>query len=228
MDNEQKIILPHGSYKNLIAYHKSETIYQDTVVFCRRFLPLYGNRTVDQMTQAARSCKQNIVEGSVASGTSKETELRLTNVARASLDELLEDYYDWLKSHQFQEWEMTDIRKIAAREYALNNPNWEQWKKIFDTRPPETLCNLMIVLIFQTKYLLDGMLKRQTTDLQTLGGVRERIYNVRNAERAAGWDKSVFSRLNSATSPQQLNDFLAEIKRRADSMAWSIRKQKGW
>ena len=83
-----KIVLPHGGYKKLIVYRKSEVIYQGTVVFCRRFLSAHGDRTVDQMTQAARSCKQNIAEGSAASGTSKETEIKLTNVARATLDEL--------------------------------------------------------------------------------------------------------------------------------------------
>ena len=94
-----KIVLPHGGYRKLTSFKKSEVVYQMTVVFCRRFLPARGDRTVDQMTQAARSCKQNIAEGSASSGTSKETELKLTNVARASLDELLEDYLDYLKVH---------------------------------------------------------------------------------------------------------------------------------
>ena len=82
------IVLPHGDCKKLIVYRKSDAIYQGTAVFCQRFLPKFGDRTVDQMVQAARSCKQNIVEGSSAAGTSKETEIKLTNVARASLDEL--------------------------------------------------------------------------------------------------------------------------------------------
>jgi four helix bundle protein len=109
-----KIVLTHGGYRNLIVYRKSEVIYQGTVVFCRRFLPQYGDRTVDQMIQAARSCKQNIAEGSAASGTSKETEIKLTNVARATLDELFEDYLDYLKSHGADEWANDDKRKIAA------------------------------------------------------------------------------------------------------------------
>ena len=80
-----KIVLPHGGYRKLIVYKKSDVIYEGSLLFCRRFLPRFGDRTVDQMIQAARSCKQNIVEGSAASGTSKETEIKLTNVARASL-----------------------------------------------------------------------------------------------------------------------------------------------
>ena len=126
MADVPKIVLPHGGYKKLIVYRKSDVIYQGTVVFCRRFLPAHGDRTVDQMTQAARSCKQNIAEGSAASGTSKETEIKLTNVARATLDELIEDYLDWLKSHGFEEWPSDDERrvaecgdKIACRSYDL-------------------------------------------------------------------------------------------------------------
>ena len=103
-----RIVLPHGGYKKLIVYRKSDIIYEGTVVYCRRFLPPHGDRTVDQMVQAARSCKQNIAEGSSASGTSKETELKLTNVARATLDELMEDYLDQLKTRGFAEWPRTD------------------------------------------------------------------------------------------------------------------------
>ena len=114
MAETPKIVLPHGGYRNLIVYKKSDVIYQGTVTFCRRFLPRYGDRTVDQMTQAARSCKQNIAEGSAASGTSKETEIKLTNVARATLDELLEDYLDYLKAHGSEEWGAS-VEELASR-----------------------------------------------------------------------------------------------------------------
>ena len=114
MAETPKIVLQHGGYRNLIVYKKSDVIYQGTVTFCRRFLPRYGDRTVDQMTQAARSCKQNIAEGSAASGTSKETEIKLTNVARATLDELLEDYLDYLKSHGSEEWGAS-VEELASR-----------------------------------------------------------------------------------------------------------------
>ena len=87
----------HGSYKDLLSYRRALIVYDGTVRFCQRFLNKY-DRTVDQMVQAARSGKQNIIEGNLASGTSKETEIKLTNVARASLEELLEDYRDWLRN----------------------------------------------------------------------------------------------------------------------------------
>ena len=141
-----KIVLPHGGYRRLIVYRKSDVIYQGTVAFCRRFLPAHGDRTVDQMTQAARSCKQNIAEGSAASGTSKEKEIKLTNVARATLDELLEDYLDYLKSHGAAEWPATSEKKTAARDFAKSHADWKDWEKFFTSRPAETLCNLMKVI----------------------------------------------------------------------------------
>jgi four helix bundle suffix protein len=180
------------------------------------------------MTQAARSCKQNIAEGSAASGTSKETEIKLTNVARATLDELLEDYFDWLKAHDETEWLREDERKIKAREFAKEHSSWEDWKDIFNTRPPETICNLMIVLIHQTKYLLDKMIASQEEDFKKHGGVRERMHAARTAARGEDWDKSLYSRLNTASTPEELAERVAEIKNRADQISWRIARRKGW
>ena len=160
------ILLPHSGYRRLIVYKKSDVIYQGTVLFCRRFLPPYGDRTVDQMTQAARSCKQNIAEGSAAAATSLETQLKLTNVARASLDELLEDYLDYLKAHNASEWTMASKQKIAARAFAKTHPDWDDWKSIFKTRSAETCCNLMLLLIQQTRYLLNHLLAWQEEDFK--------------------------------------------------------------
>jgi four helix bundle protein len=102
--NSQSLILPpRGDYQTLLSYQKSEVVYQITFRFCQRFLKK-GDRTIDQMVQAARSGKQNIVEGSKAATTSKEMEIKLTNVARASLEELLEDYRDFLKVRDLPIW----------------------------------------------------------------------------------------------------------------------------
>ena len=223
-----KIVLPHGGYKKLIVYRKSDVIYQGTVLFCRRFLPAHGDRTVDQMTQAARSCKQNIAEGSAASGTSKETEIKLTNVARATLDELIEDYLDWLKTHGFSEWPADDKRRIGARDYAKEHADWADWQKFFESRPAETVANLMLTICHQTRYLLDKMIAAQEEDFKKHGGVRERMHAARTAARAENWDKSIYSRLDSATDAAQLALMAAEIKRKVDQTVWSIRKRKGW
>ena len=143
------IVLPSGGYRKLKAYQKSEVIYEGTVVFCRRFLPPHGDRTVDQMVQAARSCKQNIAEGSAASGTSKETEIKLTGVARATLDELLEDYQDYLTRHGLSEWPVDDPKKVKMRNWAKNHNTWADYSTGFETRDAETLCNLMMTIIHQ-------------------------------------------------------------------------------
>ena len=99
----EHFIPPHGGYRNLLSYRKAEIVYDATVYFCSRFLDK-RDRTYDQMIQAARSGKQNIVEGSMASATSKEMEIKLTNVARASLEELLTDYRDFLRTRRLAEW----------------------------------------------------------------------------------------------------------------------------
>ena len=223
-----KIVLPHGGYRKLTCFQKSEVVYQMTIVFCRRFLPAHGDRTVDQMTQAARSCKQNIAEGSASSGTSKETELKLTNVARASLDELLEDYLDYLKAHDAPQWAMRDKRAVSAKKLGREHADWEYWKPIFESRPADTCCNLAITLIHQTRSLLDALIKYLEADFTQHGGIRERMHAARTAARGEDWDKSVYSRLDAATSAAELAARVVEIKRKVDQAAWSIRKRKGW
>lgn len=223
-----KIILPHSGYKKLIVYKKSDVIYQGTVMFCRRFLPARGDRTVDQMTQAARSCKQNIAEGSAAAGTSLETQIKLTNVARATLDELLEDYLDHLKANGHSEWPMESEKKTAAREFAKAHAEWDEWRPLFETRPAETVCNLMIVLIQQTRYLLDKMLAWQEDDFKRHGGVRERMHAARTESRAAEWDKAIYSMLDLAKDPADLARRKAEIARALSGAAASVARRKGW
>ena len=222
------IVLPHGGYKRLIVYRKSDAIYQGTVVFCRRFLPAYGDRTVDQMTQAARSCKQNIAEGSAASGTSKETEIRLTNVARATLDELMEDYLDWLKSHGCAEWPSDDERRIAARDYARKHADWTDWQTFFETRTADTVANLMLTLCHQTRYLLDRMIAAQEKDFTKHGDVRERMHAARAVARGEDWNKNVCSWLETASDAAELTTRANEIKRKVTQTVWSIKRRKGW
>jgi len=137
------------------------------------------------MIQAARSGKQNILEGSQASGTSKETEIKLTNVARASLEELLEDYRDFLRSRGWRLWDKNSrealfVRKLGAR----CNVSYESYKTYIETRPPEVVANIIICLIHQTNYLLDQQLRRLEQDFIKQGGLRERMTSVRLAARA--------------------------------------------
>ena len=223
-----KIVLPHGGYKKLLVYRKSDVVYEGTVVFCRRFLPPRGDRTVDQMVQAARSCKQNIAEGSSASGTSKETEIKLTNVARATLDELMEDYLDYLKRNNLAKWSADDQRASFARDYAKKHNDWSDWQEIFETRPAETLANLMLTICNQTSYMLGRMIERQEADFKKFGGVRERMHAARTAARAEDFSRGIYSRLAGAATSEELEKTADLIRNEIDRISASIARKRGW
>jgi len=182
--NQPGFIPSHGGYENLLSFKKARIVYDGTVSFCGRFLHK-RDRTVDQMVQAARSGKQNILEASMASATSKETEIKLTNVARASLEELLEDYRDFLRTGAHLLWEKNSreaifVRKLGAR----NDASYESYRTYIDTRPGHIVANILICLIHQTNYLLDQQIRRLEQDFLKEGGLRERMTRARLAERA--------------------------------------------
>lgn len=185
MKTDQGIILPHGNYAELLSYQKAEVVYDLTFRFCERFLKR-GDRTIDQMVQAARSGKQNIAEASKASGTSKETELKLTNVARASLEELLLDYRDFLRVRDFATWDKNSKEALYVRKLG-NRPHttYETYRHFCETRPPEVVANIALCLIHQTNYLLDQQLRRLEKDFLQQGGLRERMTRARLAHRSA-------------------------------------------
>ena len=152
-------IPPHGGYQKLFSYRKAEIVFDATVYFCGRFLDK-RDRTYDQMTQAARSGKQNIVEGSMASGTSKESEIKLTNVARASLEELLTDYRDFLRARGLAEW--TKEHRYTRRLRELNrlpDGNYETFRPGIENPDPAICANVITGLIRVTSYLLDRQLQ---------------------------------------------------------------------
>jgi four helix bundle suffix protein len=194
----------HGGYRSLLSYRKAEIVYDATVYFCDRFIDR-KSRTHDQMVQAARSGKQNIIEGSMASATSKEAEIKLTNVARASLEELLADYHDFLRTRGLRLWgkdskEAMYVRRLGGgsnRTHKTDTTNmtngshksyethesYETYKPLFETRPPEVVANIIICLIHQTSYLLDRQLKKLETAFVKEGGLRERMTRARLKER---------------------------------------------
>ena len=174
----------HGGYEKLLSFQKSRIVYDGTVRFCERFMKK-SDRTYDQMVQAARSGKQNILEGSQASGTSKETEIKLTNVARASLEELLEDYRDFLRLRSLEEW--AKEHRYTRRLRQLNrqpNADYETFKKGIEHHDPAIAANVMIGLIKVTTYLLDQQLRQLEEAFVKEGGLRERMTQARLAERA--------------------------------------------
>jgi len=174
---------PHGGYQKLLSYQKAEIVYDATVRFCDRLLRA-GDRTRDQMIQAARSGKQNILEGSQASGTSKETELRLTNVARASLEELLADYLDFLRNHGAAEWpaghpyaqRLRQLNRIPGATYAT-------FQKGLEHSDPVISANVILGLVRATCYLLDRQIRQLEAAFVRDGGLRERMTRARLQER---------------------------------------------
>jgi len=174
----------HGNYQELKAFQKAEVVYDLTVRFARKYLGR-GDRTVDQMVQAARSGKKNILEGSKASKTSKEMEIKLTNVARASLEELLDDYLDYLRSRDLLLWPKDSREALYARRLGTKQPQtFELYREIFETRPPEVVANIAICLINQANYLIDRQIARLEKDFLQQGGLRERMTRARLEHRA--------------------------------------------
>jgi len=182
-NNSEGFIPIHGGYRNLITYQKSEVIYDGTVYFTNRFFKKY-DRTIDQMVQAARSGKQNIAEASMASATSKETEIKLTNVARASLEELLIDYEDFLRTNKLKLWEKD--HKLTMRFRELNktpNANYQTYIKAIENPEPEICANAMICLIKIVTYLLSQQIKSLEKAFINEGGLRERMTKARIEKR---------------------------------------------
>ncbi len=180
----EQFIPPHGGYKDLLAFRKSEIVFDATVRFCDRFFDK-RDRTHGQMVHAARSGKQNIVEGSMASGTSKESEIKLTNVARASLEELLTDYRDFLRLRGLEEWPKG--HPYVVRLQALNrlpDANYETFKRGIEHSDPAICANVIIGLIKVSTYLLDQQIRRLEKDFVEQGGLRERMTRARLAERS--------------------------------------------
>lgn len=176
-------IPPHGGYQKLLSYQKAEIVYDATVYFCDRFIDR-RSRTHDQMVQAARSGKQNIIEGSMASGTSKETEIKLTNVARASLEELLADYRDFLRTRGLLLWDKNDHQAQAIRKMGYeSHVSYATYKSQIEQTNPETASNTIICLLHQANYLLDQQIRSLEKAFLKEGGLRERMTRARLESR---------------------------------------------
>ena len=171
-----------GGYRKLKVYRKAEIIYDITFFFANRFLGK-GDRTIDQMIQAARSGKQNIIEGCAASATSAKTELKLLNVAKSSLKEVLEDYEDYLKTRNHRIWEPGSKEFEAMRRLGATENSAKFYMEMISTRPPETIANMAIILLKQADYLLFRQLRRLEQDFIENGGFSERMANARKQKR---------------------------------------------
>lgn len=185
-------LLPkHGGYRKLRSFQAAQAAYDATVVFCDRFVDR-RSRTRDQMVQAARSGVQNVAEGSLASGTSKKTELKLTNVARASLEELLLDCEDFLRQRGLRRWDKDDPRALAVRErYRAQQSDQSDASDRSDpsdlyglkTADAETAANTLLCLANQASFLLGRQLRALERAFVEQGGFTERLYRVRTERR---------------------------------------------
>ena len=195
----EPLIPPHGGYKKLVTYQLGNLIYDATVAFCERYISR-KDRTFDQMVQAARSGVSNIIEGSEASATSKKTELKLTNVAKASQEELLADYRAFLRQHDLPEWGADDSCSVAVRQSRPGN--LDELRKLMatlvsdlsdrsdrsdksDKKPllATVAANTMICLVNQETYLLKRQIDRLAADFKDCGGFSERLYRARKTAR---------------------------------------------
>ena len=184
-----------GGYRNLKVYRLSEIIYDLSMIFAKQYIR-QGSRTRDQIEQAARSGKQNIAEGSTAATTSRETEIKLTNVAKASLEELLLDYEDYLRQNDLPKWDKNHPRTLKLREYLKSQDFLDNPTKFASKMNVEEFCNMCITLINQATYMLRRLIDRQQEQFLQEGGVKEQMYAARveyrkrETERRAMSDQS--------------------------------------
>ncbi len=182
MNQPDGFIDAHGGFRSLKSYQMSEIVYDATTVFCDRWIGR-RSRTHDQMVQAARSGKQNIAEGSMASGTSKKFELKLVGVARASLEELLLDYQDFLRQRKLPLWGKENPKAQKIRKLAFKKNRSYRTYKTYIKNCPETAANTLICLIHQTNFLLDQQLRQLEKQFLEQGGFTEKLYRARQSAK---------------------------------------------
>ena len=174
-ENKYHYLRKQAHWENLWFYQKTVTLYDMTVVFCRRFLPAHGDRTVDQMVQAARSGKQNIVEGSADGVTSTEMEAKLLNVARASIKELKEDYLDYLRSHKLTLWDVSHSRYAVMQHFCQKHNKIEDYEPYFDRWTDEEMSNAAVTLCCMVDTMMQTYQKKKEKEFVTEGGIKERM-----------------------------------------------------
>jgi restriction system protein len=203
IDESNRLIQKHGGYRKLRSWRAAQMTYDATVVFCDRFIDRHS-RTHDQMVQAARSGVRNIEEGSVFSGTSKKLELKLTNAARASLEELMRDCEDFLRHRALSVWdkESKQARKVRVK-LADDRTDGSDVCNLMKKGPPELAANTLLCLINQASYLLHKQLERLERDFIENGGFTERMHTVRidARERGSGRTGKTQNSINVPTCP---------------------------
>lgn len=183
LEKKYQVLKRQRPWRTAYYYLKSEVLYRMTYIFCQRFLPAYGDRTVDQMVMAARSGKQNIVEGKEDGETSTEMEIKLLNVARGSLQELREDYRDYLNTRGLTTWDEAHPRYAAMQLFCRQHNKVEDYEPFLQKWGDEEMANIALTLCYQTDSLLHNELKRLETTFVEQGGIKERMHAARTGYR---------------------------------------------
>lgn len=202
-----QVLRKTADWKNLRFYQKMDTLFQLTFIFCKRFLPQYGDRTVDQMVQAARSGKQNIVEGSEDGKTSTEMELKLLNVARASVGELREDYRDHINNHHLTLWEKGHPRFQPMQDFTRSHNLPKDYLKFAEKWNEEEFANTCLTLCFQVDAMMNSYLKSLEKTFVTEGGIKERMYKARTGYRQGQDERLQALEQENVVLRQQLQNY---------------------
>lgn len=209
-----KVLKKAVVWKELYFYRKSDALYQITVEFCKRFLPAHGDRTVDQMVQAARSGKQNIVEGSEDGQTSSEMEIKLMNVARGSLQELRADYQDYLNTHHLSIWSKDSQRQQRLRDFCHSHNDFSDYAALLAKMNDEEMANLALTLCHQTDKMMCAYIEKLEERFVKEGGIKERMHAART-----GYRQEQDARLKALEAEnQQLKAENAELKRKLEEL----------
>ena len=208
MEEKYQILKRQKPWRDALYYQKSKVLYQLTYIFCQRFLPAHGDRTVDQMIQAARSGKQNIVEGTEDGETSTEMHIKLLNVSRASLQELREDYHDYLISRELPVWTSEHSRYNNMQDFCRKHNKVEDYEPYLKKWSDEEMANIALTLCYQTDALLNRQLLRIEKEFTEQGGIKERMHAVRTGYRQAQEQE------------------LASLKREVESLKKEVASQK--
>ena len=207
-----RILRPQTNWENLYFYQKTVVLYQMTYVFCRRFLPAHGDRTVDQMVQAARSGKQNIVEGFADGVTSTEMELKLLNVARASLKELKEDYIDYLRSRGLALWGAKHPRYDGLLKFCRAHNKLADYEPFFEKWTDEELANCANTLCHMVDKMMATHLKQKESDFTENGGIRERMTAARLGRRQTQNEEIAALKAENASLKREIAALKARLR----------------
>ena len=207
-----KVLRAQTNWEKLYFYQKTVVLYQMTYIFCQRFLPKYGDRTVDQMVQAARSGKQNIVEGCADGVTSTEMELKLLNVARASIKELKEDYLDYIRSRGLTLWNAKHPRYNGLLSFCRTHNALEDYEPFFDKWTDEELANCANTLCHMVDRMLTTHLAKKEADFTENGGIRERMTAARLGRRQTQNEEIAALKAENASLRREIAALKARLK----------------